>query len=344
MKEVHEHRGGNLLLKLKHLFANTDLATFVVKNWEYENLDYFQYWRVSANAIYPFQNKDGICYLRMAPVGEKEENDIRAELEFLNYLKSEGFKAIEPVPSNNGNDLELVDTPWGTYYGAVFKKASGKSLEDADLTLETVHQYGAKLGKLHNLSQHYQPKTHKRKSWLDILNWIEQLLSEFPNEHKALLEVHILKECFAFMEVTEDNFGLIHYDFEFDNVFYDAETNEITPIDFDDAMYHWYGMDVEQAIDSLKDCDKFDDIDNAVEEFIKGYRSERALSEEMLNNSQVFRRFANLYGYARILRSAEEQWDNEPDWLINLRRKFSNLLENRRATFGLDRNRCGSEK
>jgi Ser/Thr protein kinase RdoA (MazF antagonist) len=33
------------------------------------------------------------------------------------------------------------------------------------------------------------------------------------------------------------------------SVFSDAETKEYYPIDFDDAMYHRYAMDIEQAVD-----------------------------------------------------------------------------------------------
>ena len=36
------------------------------------------------------------------------------------------------------------------------------------------------------------------------------------------------------------------------------------------------------------------------------------------------RRFANLYGYVRVLRSVEEKWNNEPEWLVSLR---ENLIE-----------------
>lgn len=47
---------------------------------------------------------------------------------------------------------------------------------------------------------------------------------------------------------------MIHYDFEFDNVFYDDESTTCNIIDFDDAMYHWYAMDIELTLDSLQDC------------------------------------------------------------------------------------------
>jgi len=53
----------------------------------------------------------------------------------------------------------------------------------------------------------------------------------------------------------------------------------------------------------------------------------------MLELLPVFRRYVNLYGYVRILRSVEEKWNNEPDWMINLRIKLENLLKKRKDTF-----------
>jgi Ser/Thr protein kinase RdoA (MazF antagonist) len=39
-----------------------------------------------------------------------------------------------------------------------------------------------------------------------------------------------------------------------DNIFYDISTDTPNIIDFDDSMYHWYAMDIEQADDEFKDA------------------------------------------------------------------------------------------
>ena len=36
--------------------------------------------------------------------------------------------------------------------------------------------------------------------------------------------------------------------------FYNKKSKSCNIIDFDDAMYHWYVMDIEQSLDSLQDC------------------------------------------------------------------------------------------
>ena len=93
-------------------------------------------------------------------------------------------------------------------------------------------------------------------------------------------------------------------------------------------------MDIERALSSMKECISTDVFQQKKELFINGYRSEYDLSDEMMTNIPVFKRFANLYTYARILRSVEEKWDNEPQWMTNLRLHLSRLMEEKSLSFG----------
>lgn len=86
-------KGTEALLKLKFLFNNEDLAEMIVKNWTYDedSLEMFQFYRISSNAIYPFRYKGKIRLLRFAPVKEKSKQNLEAELEFISYLRTNGF-------------------------------------------------------------------------------------------------------------------------------------------------------------------------------------------------------------------------------------------------------------
>jgi Ser/Thr protein kinase RdoA (MazF antagonist) len=324
------------LLKLKNLFPNIELATLAVNEWQHTDLEYFKYWRISSNAIYPFKSNDSVHFLRLAPSDEKDATQIRAELEFLNYLKGKKYPVIEPVISKNGTQLEVADTPWGIFYATTFKEVPGKSLEDQNLDEQKIYKWGKSLGQLHTHSQQFKPTEAKRMDCLDVLNWVERVLTVFSEQEKAQDEVKILKAYFSQLEKTEHNYGLIHYDFELDNVFYNEETDEMAPIDFDDAMYHWYGMDIEQALESMRDCEEIENFDDARTAFIEGYRSERPLTDDAFKTAKMFRRFANLYGYTRVLRSVEEQLEEEPEWMLTLRSHLAQLLEKRSTFFGHD--------
>ncbi|MEO4054738.1 phosphotransferase [Solibacillus sp. CAU 1738] len=326
------------MLKLKYLFDNEDLAEMLLENWEFdkESMELFKYYRISSNAIYPFQAEGKTQLLRFSPKSEKKRENILAELEFISYLKSKQYGVLETVLSKNREELVEANTPWGEYYAAVFKRVSGVQLNNTDLSDSIIFNYGKALGKLHKLSSEYIPNKNKRWSYSDVLDWMYTNLVEFPNETSALNEIQLLKDYFNSIPITKFNFGLIHYDFEFDNVFYDEKTQSCNVIDFDDAMYHWYVMDIEQALDSLQDCISTELFQQKKQCFIDGYRTEYDLTDDMMSLLPACRRFANLYGYVRILRSSEEKWENEPEWLVSLRGKLINAMKNDSSCFGME--------
>jgi len=323
------------MLKLKYLFDNKDLAQMILKNWEYDYDDpnLLKYYRISSNAVYWCKNQGETFFLRFIPAEEKSKEKILAELEFLSYLSDNGYPAVGTILSKAGNELESVDTPWGTFYAVAFKKASGKQIAEMSLTKDLIFVLGKALGRLHKLSSEFSPVNNKRNEWKETACWMEEVLSNFPDETAAKSELSILRTYFSKLPATKENFGLVHYDFEPDNVFYNEITETYNPIDFDDAMYHWYELDIEQSLDSIKEDMPEEQIEASVNEFIRGYRLEYDVSDEMLELLPVFRRYVNLYGYVRILRSVEEKWNNEPDWMINLRIKLENLLKKRKDTF-----------
>lgn len=323
------------MLKLKYLFNNKDLAFMILNNWEqdFDSPNPLEYYRISANAIYWCKNQGNTFFLRFTPTEEKSKEKILAEIEFLRYLKNNNYSAVETILSKAGNELETVTTPWGNYYALALKKAPGRQISEIPLTDALIFGYGETLGKLHKLSSEFNPTGNKRDGWKETLNWMEQVLSGFPEEVSAKSELNMLRNYFSKLPMTKDNFGLIHYDFEPDNVFYDDLSKTYTPIDFDDTMYHWYALDFGQALESIKENVQEFQTKASVDQFIKGYRSAFHISDEMLKLLPIFKRYTNLYGYVRILRSAEEKWNNEPDWLVGLRIKFKHLLNIRKENF-----------
>ena len=294
------------MLKLKYLFDNRDLAKMILENWEYDtsSLDMFNFYRISSNAVYPFKNNGKIRFLRFSPCVEKDKNNILGELDFIRYLKLKGYPALCAVPSKNEQELLEVRTPWGDYFAVVFDRVPGVQLGEVHYTNDICRKHGKYLGKLHKLSYEYKSTIKLRWSYEDVLSWIENQLSNFSGEVLAMQEVKLLKEYFQKLPKYDQTYGMIHYDFELDNVFYDEVTDTLNIIDFDDSMYHWYAMDIEQALDSIMNETSCEDFSLLKGNFIEGYREEFNVSDEMLSYMPIFRRYANLYGYVRVLSSS----------------------------------------
>ncbi|HEX3043141.1 MAG TPA: phosphotransferase, partial [Bacillota bacterium] len=185
------------------------------------------------------------------------------------------------------------------------------------------------------LAVDFRPGNYRRPDYNDQFKWMEEILQGFPGETGAMSEIRILRDFFTGLPRTKENFGLIHYDFELDNVFWDETNNCFSVIDFDDAQYHWFVMDLEQAVESLCEEGTADNQAQAKGNFIEGYRSEFGISDEMVELMPVFRRYANLYGYVRILRSGAETWKNEPEWMVGLREKLTGFMKRRGELFGV---------
>lgn len=323
------------MLKFRYLFDNPDLTRMLVRNWDYDldSEELFQYFRISANAIYPLRIDSQVCYLRFSPVSEKLEENVRAELAFIDYLNSRGFPAMQVMPSRNGNLLIRQQTPWGDYFASVFKQVTGKQISQTDFNDKILFSYGAALGKLHFLSSQYKEPAVKRWTHEDVFDWIERILLDLKLDQGLLQELAILRMEFDQLTINSEKYGLIHFDFEPDNVFYDEENGQCSVIDFDDAMYHWYVMDIDQALHAIQDETSADDISEIAIVFMDGYRSENSLDEELYARRDIFQHFSNLYKFTRVARAMQERWENEPEWMVNLRIKLELYLQRNSVLF-----------
>lgn len=324
------------MMKLEHLFENYDLARKALENWPCDrpvSEELLSEFRISSNAVYPFTFRKKLCYLRLAPVSEKLERNLLGELEFIQYLRGRGYPALEPIPAENGKYCLTLDTQWGQYFASAFQTVPGKLVDDLFLTAEIVHAYGKSLGQLHKLSAEFRPKTPKW-SYTDALHWAAEILTNHQAPQEMVAAISMLEEDLNRLPKGPELFGLVHYDFEPDNVFFDQATNICSVIDFDDGMYHWYALDVEQALAPLLQFPASPGLDVAGE-FLRGYCEERCYSSEMEQMQPFMRRFVDLFAYARIFRCLSSKPAEEPDWLVGLRSKLeARLTEIRQCTCG----------
>ena len=106
------------MLKLENMFENFDLVreALAFGAHDEENLeemlgvlpDFFQ----CGLSVY---GGGKVCFLRLAPVDEKVEGDILGELEFIRYLRGQGYPALKAVASVSGEELLRLETAYGCF-------------------------------------------------------------------------------------------------------------------------------------------------------------------------------------------------------------------------------------
>ncbi len=309
------------MLKLRHLFPNFDLVREALNNWTHdtESLDgMLAQFRISGNAIYPYYQDGAVCFLRLAPTDEKIRENIEGELSFIRYLRENGYPAVEPITSRSGEYLLALKTERGEYFATAFRGVGGIRIDRTDYPADIMLAYGRSLGRLHALSSRYTPDIGKW-SWEDALQWTEQVLLEYRAPEAARRELDSIRVALSALPKSDVTYGLVHYDFEPDNVFFENGKALCNVIDFDDGMVHFFALDIEQAFGELRDALSPTAAQRAEETFLQGYREEYDLPPEALETRPLMRRFVDLYRYARIIRSVAETFDHEPDWMTGLR-------------------------
>lgn len=307
------------------------LGEQILKKWGYDEGTVFIL-RASANFVFEFKNNGSHYYLRFNESTERDLISLEAEIHLLRYLEKSSVKVVRPVKSLTGSFIEIVETDLGKYYAIVFEALEGKQFEIEELSRAGIFGWGKTLGRLHQELKNLTIDYLDRPSWeFQLLNVKEVFIkSEYP-VYKAYLNA--LKWAGA-LDKNKENYGLIHYDFELDNLIFGND--ELSVLDFDDSCFHWYAADI---VFALRELGSFDLKNSITSLFIEGYKTETLLSIEILKEIKGFEQLHRLTSIAKITRSLDiEESPSDPEWLRNLRNKLSHKLdEYRQLLIDVDR-------
>jgi Ser/Thr protein kinase RdoA (MazF antagonist) len=294
--------------------------------------------RASSNFIFTFHNDHPIgkerLILRFVPVEQRSAITIQAELVFIQHAIQQGVHANQPIPSVNGRLVETVTTGAGDFHAVVFERLPGDHLEIESLPAEQFSAWGRALAELHNASSGARPVA--RPGWQDLLHEAEGWL--LPDDRLARTALDVVRNRLEKLPVTAENCGLIHFDFELDNLLWENGCPRPGIIDFDDCLYAWYAADIAYALRDL-----FDDRPSRVDlnhpgllSFLDGYQQARPLPVEELANLPLFVRLLNLHKYAQLGRiTSEGALPGEPEWATRLRRRLEAMRAKYREEFSL---------
>lgn len=279
--------------------------------------------RASANitAVVETETKQQVV-LRLCPVSDRSLERLKSELELIRQLAHNGIHTPSPLPSLMGNDIECVPTQLDDLYALAFAVMPGEHFEFEQLTLQEFGDWGQALAQLHLASENL--RIENRPDWTTHIQLVKQSVPQAKQWLWA--ELSTLEQLLAQLEINETCFGLIHYDFELDNILWHQGQPGI--IDFDDSSYYWFVADIATALRDLFE-DHIDQInfrDERFQAFMKGYRSLRPVEMKALKTIPLFLRLHNLVTYARIYRAISDATTAEPQWLKDLRHKLQARL------------------
>jgi Ser/Thr protein kinase RdoA (MazF antagonist) len=316
--------------------SRSRIAEQILERWEHDQGS-AQFFRSSANFVYIFRKGGEAYFLRFAESAQRTKAELEAEMALLNFLASQAATVATPVASKNGRCVETVETDLGTFHAVVFAQLQGREVEIEELGPAQFEIWGAALGKLHAQTHQYQdPRVSARGSWRDHLTLVRNSVPK--DEPGVQAECDYLTSFLAALPVTETNYGLIHGDFELDNLRWQDET--IAMFDFDECASYWYIADVAFALRDLFNTDigildipRVDPSHPSFRAFVRGYREEHSLDEELISYLPTFMRLVNLIMYAKLVRAMDLAQDQDnPEWCNSLLSRLENWKQNYKAS------------
>ena len=310
--------------------ALPDVAQAAVMRWyghrEARSLSYV---RSSANHLFRFLYEGHPRFLRLAHEAERRPSAIEAELDFVQHVAGIGLAVARPLESANGRLIENVQGKGQRYWAVVFEGLHGSQLELDQLDEAMYRAWGRALALVHCASQTF-PVHPARPDWH---NELRTVLCTLPAEETELARILASGvEWLDTLALQDTDYGLIHGDFELDNLIWNG--GEVQALDFDDASYAWYAVDFAAA---LEDVWMASDMSRAEREqrimwFAEGYAVLRPLPDGLLEAISRLLTLVLALKAARVLRAyATTSDDTCPAWLATMRTRHQQWLAAKRT-------------
>ena len=172
---------------------------FSLKDFDFQEVEGHEGGR---NQIFVFSKNDEKKFvLRISSTGDRTEKDYLAETEFVHYLAENGAPVADVIPSVNGKLVEVVDNGKEPIFISLFEYAKGMLLCDNGYRYrervpleEYFYNTGKTLGKIHELSKYFKPKsTHRRPDSFDKFNieYINRLIPDNYSDLKKAIAVRL---------------------------------------------------------------------------------------------------------------------------------------------------------
>ncbi|WP_321328234.1 homoserine kinase [uncultured Ilyobacter sp.] len=272
-----------------------DYIKNILKNYSFKKVDRIE--EISEgilNTNYFIEGDKGKFIFRILE-GERDYTEEAKELEFLEYLNSNGFPCPTAIKNVSGENYEFIDGKMAS----VFTFIEGEKVKS--INENNMKEIGRKLGKMHTLLKD-RDITRNRK--IDM-QYFYDIISK--SDLKGILKDDydfIIKYYERASKVDYSNlpFGIIHNDIFPDNVF--MQGGEISGIiDFNDCLRGPLILDLAIVISFwIRNRGFSDEVENQLTKvFLNAYETERKITkEEMELMDEALIRIALTFIFLRV--------------------------------------------
>lgn len=277
----------------------------------------------SSNFTAAFTSGESQRILRCVPAEERTEVALLAELAFVRHLADRGVRVASPVPSLQGNLLELSDSPIGPVFATAWVRLEGRCQDNpGKADPEMLHAWGRSLGLIHAAAVGYAAPGRP-----DLVTLLQTAGEQLPLANRsAQRAASLLRERMSRWARDPVEYGLLHFDLSLDNLIFGAGEPGI--IDFDDCAYGWFGADIAFALRPLFQdrASRVDPSDPRMACFLSGYREVRPIPERTLEHMPHFLAMNHLHHLGSLATSLKAMPGGDaPPWVCQLQGRLRGM-------------------
>lgn len=244
--------------------------------------------------------------IRVSAFEDRTFGDYCAETEYVDFLHKNGADVVRVIPSINNNFVEKITADGTTYFVTAFSLAKGDQIAEHGYKYRDgvpIEEYffncGKTLGKIHALSQKYAIKADTKNIRFDFFDKYNEPYFDalIPNKFTELKRaLGTLLQKLRAEPKTNQNYGMVHFDFSDGNYNIDYANGNITVFDFENCRNFFYMYDLANLwthgvgwIAWENDTQKRKTfMEHYFREVVRGYKTQTSVSDEELNKLPLF--------------------------------------------------------
>jgi Ser/Thr protein kinase RdoA (MazF antagonist) len=223
-------------------------------------------------------------FLRLVPARVTSHTDVLAIAGLMARLHDRGLDTVPVLRSAAGRLVETVDDGGEAMYAMVVAAAVGRPVEVDELTPELARAWGAGLGRLHRGGD-------SAAAGLSLPEGADRIHRALASFEADPFVAEAATELRAWLDRVPRDYGLVHGDFELDNLAWTGERP--VSYDFDEAERSWFAADIASAVRELTS-------EQLLDAFLAGYQEERPSTVELA----VIRGFTAVNALCSVVRLA----------------------------------------
>ena len=296
---------------------NDELLTQAIAPWGGTRADVTLI-RDFANSVYRVVLGGETAILRLTHSSHRDARQIQAELDWINYLATNGVLVCAPIATQDGRWLVELPVAEGAFVAVLWQMAPGGPAQVGDFGPELYRRMGQLVGQMHRLSVDYvvPAAAAKRFEWFEE-DAPERLLVGLGAGDEVVRAR--LEQSWAEMRGWargRDTYHLIHGDVHAGNFF--LHQGQIHLFDFDDSCYHWRIYDIANAlyyalwrIPRSETAQRTAFATEFMTHFLAGYRQEAEINRDEWQHLAFFLEYRDLLVYAYLRQMVTDQPEHE---------------------------------